>query len=66
MDACESFAKRTYGYDTVDMSFESREDGSQKIIFTERPQEKLPTADQIEEDYDHSAHPNPLMSGEAA
>lgn len=66
MDACEPFSKRAYGYDTVDLSFETRTDGSQRVIFTERPPEKLPTADEIEDAYDHSAHPNPLMSGEAA
>lgn len=64
MDACEPFARRAYGYDTVDLSFTVDEHGRKRIEFTERQQ--LPTADEIESAYDHSAHPNPLVSGEAA
>jgi len=66
MDACEPFDKRSYGYDTVALSFEKRDDGSTRIVFTERAPETLPTADDIESEYDHSAHPNPLVTGEAA
>lgn len=62
MDACEPFAKRAYGYDTVDLSITMDAGGQKRITFTER--EKLPTADQIEADYDHGAHPNPLMLGQ--
>lgn len=63
MDACEPFQKRAYGYDTVDLHF-SGDAGEKRITFTERAE--LPTAEQIEADYDHAAHPNPLVSGEAA
>lgn len=66
MDACEPFEKRAYGYNTVALKFERREDGAHRIVFVERDQATLPTADEIEADYDHSAHPNPLVSGEAA
>lgn len=44
---------RLYGYDTVDIKFMSQEDGSVKLEFIEKT--TLPTADEIEKNYDHSA-----------
>lgn len=66
MDACMPYEKRAYGYDTVDLKFSADDNGRKHIEFVERDPAKLPTADEIEADYDHSAHPNPLVSGEAA
>lgn len=59
MDACEPIAKRLYGYDTVDVAINADADGIH-IGYTERAE--LPTADEIEAAYDHSAHPNPLVA----
>lgn len=57
MDALEPQAKRFYGYDTLDLAI--THDGQRiNIDFTER--DSLPTAEQIEHEYDHSRHPNPL------
>jgi hypothetical protein len=62
MDACEPFRKRAYGYDTLDLEFQQGADGRQRIAFAERAE--LPTADEIEAAYDHTAHPNSLVSGQ--
>lgn len=43
---------RLYGYDTLDVKFNVEADGKLKLYFSERA--KLPTADQIEANYDHS------------
>ena len=53
MDACNTREQRLYGYDTVDIDFNVQEDGILKLGFTERT--KLPTAEEIEKAYDHSA-----------
>ncbi len=53
MDACNTREQRLYGYDTVDVNFNIQEDGELKIDFV--PRENLPTAEQIEKAYDHSA-----------
>ena len=53
MDACCPQAARLYGYDTLDIEFKMQEDGMVKLEFTER--DKLPTADEVEKSYDHSA-----------
>lgn len=53
LDACHTRASRLYGYDTVDVEFDHQADGYLKLNFTER--ETLPTADEIEANYDHSA-----------
>jgi hypothetical protein len=49
---------RLYGYDTVKVKV-AREDGAARLTF--EPRETKPTADEIEERYDHSRHPSPLM-----
>lgn len=53
MDSMYPQASRLYGYDTVDVAFNAQEDGTVKLGFTERA--ALPTAAQIEKNYDHSA-----------
>lgn len=53
MDAMYPRAARLYGYDCVDVAFNSQADGTVKLAFTER--ENLPTAEEIERNYDHSA-----------
>lgn len=50
MDACEQ--SRLYGYDTLDIEIEPQEDG--RVTIRKIPIEKLPTAEQIEANYDHS------------
>ena len=60
MDAMNTRAARLYGYDTLDVQFTTHEDGRLTLGFTERKQ--LPTAEEIEAAYDHSAHPNALVS----
>jgi hypothetical protein len=42
---------KLYGYDTVDVKIETREDGTPQVTFTEK--EKLPTAEEIEQAYFH-------------
>lgn len=54
LDSCYPKASRLYGYDTLDLAFNVDADtGVLKIEKTER--ETLPTAEQIEANYDHSA-----------
>jgi protein-L-isoaspartate O-methyltransferase len=53
MDSNLTEQQRLYGYDTRDVHFNVNGDGALKITYTER--EKLPTAEQIEAAYDHSA-----------
>jgi hypothetical protein len=64
LDACVPRAKRLYGYDTVDVDISEQPDRSLKVIFTEKPQEQFPSAQDIEHDYDHSRHPaEAVMNG---
>lgn len=60
LDACAPDAERLYGYDCADVTFADRADGSVAVTFTDKP---APTAEEIEQRYDHSVHPNRLMSG---
>jgi hypothetical protein len=53
MDSMYPSAARLYGYDTLDVVFDVQEDGYLKLQMT--PRDKLPTAEQIEKNYDHSA-----------
>lgn len=53
LDANCERASRLYGYDCVDVAFNMQEDGSVKLAFKDR--ETLPSAAQIEKNYDHSA-----------
>ncbi len=60
MDGCEPARDRVYGYDTLDVTIGRDAEGRQTVTFTERPG-PLPTAEEIEKRYDHTAHPNPLV-----
>jgi hypothetical protein len=53
MDACYPKTSRLYGYDTLDLDFDVQPDGSLKLGMT--PRTELPTAEEIEANYDHSA-----------
>lgn len=53
MDACYPKTARLYGYDTLDLDFDVQPDGSLKLGMT--PRTELPTAEEIEANYDHSA-----------
>lgn len=53
MDACYPKTARLYGYDTLDLDFDVQPDGSLKLGMT--PRTTLPTAAEIEANYDHSA-----------
>lgn len=53
LDACNTREERMYGYDCVNIEFQMQGDGTVKLVFTDR--EKLPTAEEIEKAYDHSA-----------
>ena len=58
MDAIEPAERRTYGYDAVTVDIQQQPDGLARVVFTPRD---LPTAEEIEARYDHSAHPNALV-----
>jgi SAM-dependent methyltransferase len=60
MDALHSRQERLYGYDTLAIDLKVDATGRARISFTER--EDIPTAEEIEARYDHSAHPNSLMN----
>lgn len=59
MDACEPVEQRFYGYDTLDVKVDVVGDGIAKVGFTQR--EKIATAEEIERNYFHGKHPNPLV-----
>ena len=59
LDAMYTQAARFYGYDCVELCFERSNDGI-KVKMTEKTE--LPGADEIEEWYDHSAHPNGMVT----
>lgn len=59
MDACCPRHERLYGFDTRRAIFEG-EQGSLTVRFEEV--DELPTADEIEDRYDHSKHPNSLVA----
>lgn len=59
LDALHTQRERFYGYDTLDLAIRRNEEGHVEIEFSERA--ALPSAEQIEDAYDHDRHPNPLM-----
>lgn len=59
MDALHSRQERLYGYDTLNIDLKVDDAGRARISFSER--EQIPTAEEIEARYDHSAHPNALV-----
>jgi hypothetical protein len=64
MDAMYDRQDRLYGYDTRTVRFEDDDNGKLRVEFDEITD--LPTADEIEAAYDHSKHPNGIVSGDAA
>lgn len=64
MDAIYGRQDRLYGYDTRAVTFTTDPDGHVSVHYQEI--ETLPTAEEIEARYDHSAHPNALVTGAAA
>lgn len=58
MDACHSQQERVYGYDTLDFAME---DTGERLNITLTPHDRRPSADEIEQRYDHSRHPSPLV-----
>jgi hypothetical protein len=62
MDSCEG--GELYGYDTLQVEIEAPDDAPARVTFT--PREEFATAEEIEARYDHSKHPNTLVSGQAA
>jgi SAM-dependent methyltransferase len=55
LDANVPRSARLYGYDTLDIEFSMQADGQVKLGFT--PRTSLPTAAEIEANYDHSQPP---------
>lgn len=58
LDALYPLQERFYGYDTFELGV-SRKEG--RIVFDFKERETWPTAEQMEERYDHNQHPNPLV-----
>lgn len=61
MDALVDESERYYGYDTVDVQF-TKAEGDARTRITFVPRDTRPTADEIEARYDHSKHPNELVT----
>jgi hypothetical protein len=61
MDACNTQAERLYGYDTLNVKLKHR-GGMLSVVGFEECPGPLPTAAEIEQRYDHSAHPNPIVA----
>lgn len=59
MDALYSQQDRLYGYDTLSVAMKRTGD---RIRVDLHPHDNLPTAEEIEARYDHSAHPNALVT----
>jgi hypothetical protein len=53
MDSMNTQQQRLYGYDTVDVDLIEGDNATVSVKFT--PRTKLPTAEEIERAYDHSA-----------
>jgi SAM-dependent methyltransferase len=61
MDALVPHAERFYGYDTVDVQIAGQADGGMRVSLV--PHDRLPTAEEIEDRYDHERHPNAIVEG---
>lgn len=59
MDALEPFETRFYGYDTLQLGI--RRDDAGRIVIDRAERETLPTAEEVEERYDHNRHPNAIV-----
>lgn len=62
LDGIYPLQDRFYGYDTLAVTLRPQEDG--KVEVDLQPLDTLPTAEEIEDRYDHSIHPNALVSGD--
>lgn len=62
LDALHTQRERFYGYDTLDMKITQDDKKVINIEFTERAE--LPTAEEVEESYNHDKHPNPLVAND--
>lgn len=61
LDAMNTQAERFYGYDCVDLDIK-RVDERIVIGFTDKAE--LPSADEVEENYNHKRHPNAIVDAE--
>jgi len=61
LDGIYPLQDRFYGYDTLAVTLRPQENG--KVEVDLQPIDTLPTAEEIEDKYDHSIHPNGLVSG---
>lgn len=61
LDACYPATERFYGYDMVHVE-RSGSGADLSITFRDRDDADTPTAEEIEARYDHSAHPNALVT----
>lgn len=59
LDALHTQAERFYGYDTLELAITQNKDGVIDVKFTEL--DDLPTAEQIEDNYNHDRHPNAIV-----
>lgn len=65
MDALYTRQERLYGYDTRTVEIKFDDNGKVNgVALNEIDPATLPSADEIEDRYDHSKHPNELVSGE--
>ncbi len=55
-------ADRLYGYDTIEPRITFDDDGKPHVSFM--PREAVPTAEEIEDRYDHAKHPNSIVQGD--
>lgn len=65
LDAIHTQRERFYGYDTLDLIISENAAGEIAVAFSERAEDDIPTAAEIEAAYDHNEHPNALMSAGA-
>ncbi len=66
MDARVPPPERVYGYDTLDVKVVCDENGKYRVETSERPKERIPTAEEVEAAYDHDKHTLPEFQKEAA
>lgn len=66
MDACVEPSQRLYGYDTLDVTIKHSDEKRAVVTMEERDPEKVPTAEEIEERYDHSKPTVPEEMSSAA
>lgn len=62
MDAMNERKERLYGYDTLDVIFDVQANGAVKLKFKPLDEDQIPSAEEVERRYDHTAHPNTLVA----